>query len=254
MEINFLGVGEACDGRQPNTAMILKTAPEQHAGRILLDCGFTVPHRYIALAPDPEELETLWLSHYHGDHFFGTPLLLLWLHERGRLKPLQIMGPPGVDTKITQAMELAYPTLLPRLKFPLEFLTVEQGRRKKTADITWQGAFTEHSQPCLSLRVELQNRIIFYSGDGRPTPATQVLAEGCDIIIHEAYGLAETTPGHGSVGACLEFARLAGSKRIALVHIQRDIRKRLGEMLPDMQRHYPEMTILLPEKGTRISL
>ena len=51
MEIHFLGVGEACDGSQPNTAILLRTDAEQRAGRILLDCGFSVPHRFFALEP-----------------------------------------------------------------------------------------------------------------------------------------------------------------------------------------------------------
>src|SRR5210317_1118582 len=121
MEIRFLGVGEACDGSQPNTSLLLKTVPQETAGRILLDCGFSVPHQYFALASDPEELEILWISHFHGDHFFGTPLLLLWFWETGREKPFQIVGPPGIETRIRQAMELAYPTLMNRFGFELLF-------------------------------------------------------------------------------------------------------------------------------------
>lgn len=254
MEIHFLGVGEACDGSQPNTAILLKTAPDETAGPILLDCGFSVPHRYIALQPDPEELETLWISHFHGDHFFGTPLLLLWFWEMGRQKPLYIVAPPGVAKAIKQAMELAYPNLLPRLEFSLLFLEIEPGAQKKIADTLWRAAYSEHSQPCLSLRLELHGKTIFYSGDGRPTPATQALAAGCDIIIHEAYGFEDTTPGHGSIAACLDFARTAGVAQIALVHLHRNIRPQCQTTLASLEKKYPGITILLPEKGSRIML
>jgi hypothetical protein len=37
MKIHFLGVGEACDGNQPNTSILLKTDIRETAGRILLD-------------------------------------------------------------------------------------------------------------------------------------------------------------------------------------------------------------------------
>ncbi len=255
MNIYFLGVGEACDADQGNTSILLPTDSGNKApGRILLDCGFSVPAAYFSLEPNPEELEMLWISHLHGDHFFGTPLLLLWFWETGRRKPLQILGPPEVATKVTRAMELAYPDLLSRLNFPLLFHTAEPGKQITLADTVWQTAYNDHSQPCLSLRLEIHGKAVFYSGDGRPTSKTRSLASGCNIIIHEAYGLENTTPGHGSIAGCLDFARHAGVKRLALVHMQRRIRARAQTTIESLEKKYPEIKIVLPEKGTTITL
>ena len=253
MEIYFLGVGEACDGRQPNTSILLKTAAEEATGRILLDCGFSVPHRYFSLEPDPDELEMLWISHFHGDHFFGTPLLLLWFWENGRQKPLHILGPPDIAVTIEQAMQLAYPNFLDRLNFPLLFHEPAPGCNHTIGDTLWQTAYDEHSQPCLSLRLEYGDKSLFYSGDGRPTGKTAILAQGCDVIIHEAYGFEDSTPGHGSIGACIDFARRAGAGKLALVHMQRDIRLRAPTVLEGLRQNYPDLQILLPETGNRIS-
>jgi len=254
MEIFFLGVGEACDPNQPNTSILLKTSPKKNSGRILLDCGFSVPHHYFSLAPDPDELSALWISHFHGDHFLGTPLLLLWFWEMSRQKPLHIIGPPGVALKINQALELAYPNLLDGLGFPLVFSEMEPGEQKYIADASWQAAYNEHSQPCLSLKLEFSGKTIFYSGDGRPTPMTRKLAQGCDLIIHEAYGFEDTTPGHGSIAACLEFTRSAGGRRIALVHMQRNVRPQAQAAFSRLQAEDPALEILLPEPGSKLSL
>ena len=254
MEIHFLGSGEACDPNQSNTSILLKTGPEQTAGRILLDCGFSVPQQYFACEPDPEELEILWISHFHGDHFLGTPLLLLWFWETGRQKPLLIFGPPGIEAIIKQALDLAYPALLQRLGFSLFFLEIEPGKQEKISDTVWQAAYSEHSQPNLSLRLEVDGIAIFYSGDGRPTPLTQSLAEGCKIIIHEAYGFEDTTPGHGSIATCLDFARNARVAQIALVHMQRYVRPQSRTIIERLAGKYSEINILLPEKGSRIVL
>ena len=81
----------------------------------------------------------------------------------------------------------------------ITFNEMEEGGPKKIEGSLWQTAYNEHSQPCLALRLELQDKAVFYSGDGRPTPATQSLAQGCDLIIHEAYTVKDTTPGHGSI-------------------------------------------------------
>lgn len=254
MEIHFLGVGEACDGREPNTSILIKPDKNEQFGRILLDCGFTVPHRYIGLTPDPDELEVLWISHFHGDHFFGAPLLLLWFWEMGRRRKFHIAGPPGVEEKITAAMELAYPNLLPRLGFPLHFVEMDQGAGVAVGDTSWQTAYNEHSQPCLALRLEYKNKAVFYSGDGRPTDATRSLARGCDIIMHEAYGFEDSIPGHGSIGACVEFARQAGAARLALVHLQRDIRLEAAAVIENYQIKNPELNLVLPEAGAILSL
>ena len=254
MELNFLGVGEACDGNQPNTSILLKTNASETAGRILLDCGFSTPHQYISLNPSAEELEILWISHFHGDHFLGTPLLLLWFWEMNRAKPLNIIGPPGVKAKIDQALNLAYPNLMSRLGYSLLFHEAIPEVQLHISDSIWKAAYNEHSQPCLSLRLELNGKSIFYSGDGRPTTITQSLASGCDIIIHEAYGYEDAVPGHGSISTCLNFARTAGSKRLALVHMQRDVRTQFLDALKDLQKEYTDIEIILPEKGSTISL
>lgn len=254
MEIYFLGVGEACDGNQPNTSILLKTAPQETTGRILLDCGFSVPHQYLSLNPAEEELEILWISHFHGDHFLGTPLLLLWYWEMNRTKPLSIIGPPGVEAKVKQAMELAYPKLLSRFDYSLTFHEMTPENQLHISDSTFTAAYNEHSQPCLSLRLELHGKAIFYSGDGRPTPMTQSLADGCDIIIHEAYGFEDSVPGHGSINTCLDFASKAGAKRLALVHMQRNVRVQYVDDIAELQKKYHEVKIMLPEKGSTITL
>ncbi|MDX1777025.1 MAG: MBL fold metallo-hydrolase [Desulfobulbales bacterium] len=254
MEIYFLGAGEACDPTQQNTSILLKTSLHERHGRILLDCGFSVPLSYFSLDPLPEELEVLWISHFHGDHFLGAPLLLLWFWEAGRQKPLHIAGPPGVAAKIEQAVELAYPNLLPRLGFSLQFHEIAPGTKIKICDAVFQAAYNDHSLPCLSLRFNIYGNAIFYSGDGRPTPMTQALAAGCDIIIHEAYGFEDTTPGHGSIANCLDFADNAGVRLIALVHLQRNVRAQSPETIHNLAKRYPEIKIFLPEKETKIVL
>jgi ribonuclease Z len=254
MELHFLGVGEACDSREPNTSILIKTKKNKSGSHILLDCGFTVPHRYFALTPNPEKLKILWISHFHGDHFLGTPLLLLWFWEIGRRQKLSIAGPPEVEKKITTAMELAYPNLIPRLGFPLQFIEVDQGPPKTIADSIWRTAYNDHSQPCLSLRLELEGKAIFYSGDGRPTTASKTLARGCDVIIHEAYGFDDSTPGHGSIGTCVEFASQAEAKKIALLHLQRDLRPKAGAVIENYKKKYPALDIMLPDTGTIINL
>jgi len=221
MKIHFLGVGEACDPDFPNTSILVDTS----SGQALLDCGFTVPHRYFALHDDPEKLDILWISHFHADHFFGVPLLLLRFWEMGRKKPLTIVGQPGTKQKISAAMELAFPTLYDRFNYTINYIEIKPDTKIKENDMSFSTAVNDHSAPCLAVRLDYEDKSLFYSGDGRPTEASLKLATDCNLVIHEAYRANGDTPGHGSITGCIDFAVQAKAQNLALVHIQRQERK-----------------------------
>ena len=246
-EVEFIGVGEACDPDYPNTSLLLKDQAGQ--GRILLDCGFTTPHRYFKDCSDPEVLQALWISHFHGDHFFGVPLLLLRFWETGRRNPLHILGPQGVEEKIYQAMDLAYPNLMKKIHFPLHYQEVEPGFSRSAAGLTWNTAENEHSERSLAVRIEDNEKALFYSGDGRPTPETLGLASGSDLVVHEAFRLSGATPGHGNVQACIDFTQKSGANNLALIHINRDERADRLTEIQETIRKTDNLHIFLPEPG-----
>ena len=249
MIITFLGVGEACDPDFANTSVLLKTGSGTNKYYILLDCGFTTPHRFFAEENDPDSLDALWISHFHGDHFFGTPLLLLRLTEMARKKPLTIAGPRGIEQTIRTALDLAYPSFLSKLTFALSFTEIDPGENVQLAGTAWRTAESLHSQHALALRIDTYDTSLFYSGDGRPTADTETLAQKCDMAIHEAFMISPTTPGHGSVTGCLDFAKKCGIRHLALVHLAREERRlKTREILSLLDREQ-DVKALLPMPG-----
>ena len=190
--IFFLGVGEACDSRYPNTSLLLQTTSGQ--GLALLDCGFTTPHLYFERCAIADELKVLWISHFHGDHFFGVPLLLLRFMEMGRRDPLVIIGPQGVEEKICIALDLAYANVRGELPYTLSFQEMEAGATVESAGLSWTAAEAQHTDLSLAIRVADKSKSIFYSGDGKPAPEAQALAGNCDLIILEAFRVSGETP------------------------------------------------------------
>ena len=255
MKVTFLGVGEACDPLYPNTSLLIRSETAGQGRELLLDCGFTVPHYYFRLRPLAEDLDAIWISHFHGDHFFGVPLLLLRLWELDRRKPLYVLGPSGVKTKVRQALDLAYPNFAAKMHYPLLFREVEPGTQVEVAGYHWRTAAGLHSQRALALRVEDGDHALFYSGDGRPTPATEELAKGCGLAVHEAFRLAGETPGHGSVRGCLDFAARVGLPYLALLHIQREERLLARSGIEAcLERSAPSCKVWLPEPGESFML
>ena len=247
MEIFFIGVGEACDSEHGNTSALVTT---DSGTRILLDCGFSVPHHYFHTFADAPQPDYIWISHFHGDHFFGLPLLFLRLWQMKRTSPLPIVSQQGVADKVRNSLELAYPGFAKKLGFELQFHTVSPTATASLGGLTWSTAVTEHSQYNLGLLLDDGSKRLYYSGDGRPTGQVRQLVQGCDLIIHEAFRLVDEFPYHGSIAGCLELADDAGVDKIALVHLDRDFRKNELERINKVLQIRPGA--LLPVAGDRL--
>ena len=59
---------------------------------------------------DPNTIDTIFISHLHGDHFAG---LVWWLvhakHVAKRTSPLTVVGPAGVEARFVAAAEALFP-------------------------------------------------------------------------------------------------------------------------------------------------
>lgn len=254
MRVVFLGVGEACDERLPNISIWVQTQVDGKRKSVLLDCGFTVPPLYWRQTADPEDLDALWISHFHGDHFFGVPALLLRFWEMKREKPLALIGQTGIEELVHRAMDLAYPKFMEKLTYPVDFIRAEAGKNVEAVGLTWRFAENGHPQPDLAVRIEDGKRSIFYSGDGAPTEQTLALAKGSDLVIHEAFRLEQIIPGHGTMRKCVDFAREAGVGALALVHVQRDERRDRYSEIADFLDRIEDIHAILPEPDDELEL
>lgn len=249
MKVTFAGVGAAIDESQPNTSIVL----EHGQWSILLDCGFDAAHAFFRYAENPHKLAAVWISHFHGDHFFGVPALLLRFHEENRSRPLVFVGQRGLESIIKQCVDLAYPSLRDTIRFALKFVEVETRQETAIGDFKLRFAQGDHGKPCLAVRAEADGRSVFYSGDGKPTPQTAQLAHGADLLVHESFALGDWE-GHGSVAGAVLFAKQAEAKRLAAVHVNRTIRK---EQLTEVLRVLTEadwVDAFLPEPGDTVEL
>jgi ribonuclease Z len=252
MEITFLGVGEAFDEEIPNTSILVRTEIAGQPVTVLLDCGYSVPSRFWLQALQPDTLDAIWISHFHADHAFGIPALLVRFWEEKRKKDLCFLGQQGIESFVLKCFDLAYPNFYPRLGFPLLFEEVEPGRPLSAFGLSWNTAVNDHPQRDLALRLEGGGKSLFYSGDGRPTPETTTLAKGVDLMVHEAFHLSRDIPGHGTIAGCLEMAQACRARKLALVHIQRNIRRKRFEEIRQLARSVQEVEVLIPEPGDRV--
>ena len=241
MRVTFVGVGEAFDETLPNTSLIVAGRGPTGRASVLLDCGFTAAAAFFAcpaVAASEREAgpDAVWISHFHGDHYFGLPYLLARLHESGRTRPLAVCGGPGTEGKLGAVLDMAYPNLRAKLRFALEPKSVSPGEAFFLAGFPAQAALAGHGAPCLALRLGVGEKALYYSGDGAPTVDSRELAKGCDVLVQEAYGIRAGVPGHGSVEEAVAFAREAGAATLAVVHVRRELRRERGEEIRRMLR------------------
>jgi len=252
MEITFLGVGEAFDERMPNTSMLVRTDIEGEPVTVLLDCGYSVPARFWQQGLEPDTLDGIWISHFHADHAFGLPALLVRFWEEKRKKELCFLGQKGIESFVLKCLDLAYPKFYSRLGFSLRFEEVEPGEMSMVFGLSWSTAVNEHPQRDLALRLAAKEKTLFYSGDGRPTSEARSLGVGVDLMVHEAFHLLKDIPGHGTIAGSVEMARACKAKRLALVHIQRDVRRERFEEIRELARSVHEVEVIIPEPGDRV--
>ena len=117
-ELKILGSASATPvlARHP-TAQLLTVG----ASHYLIDCGEGTQWQMLEHRVRPHHLRAIFISHLHGDHYFGLFGLLGTMHLQGRTQPLAIIGPPGLDeVLLTQARVSSM-----QLGFAMEFTAVD---------------------------------------------------------------------------------------------------------------------------------
>src|SRR5512139_3220493 len=106
VRVHFLGSGDAFSAGGHHHAAYFVQAP---TGSFLLDCGATTLAAMKRLAIPSAPIDSIFISHLHGDHFVGIPFFLLEYHfEQHRERPLHIAGPPGTPERVRELFRATY--------------------------------------------------------------------------------------------------------------------------------------------------
>jgi ribonuclease Z len=92
LSVLFLGTAGSVPTVQRAPASILV---RRGGERVLIDCGEGTQRQLLRSVGLPD-VEHLFLTHYHADHFLGVPGMLKTFAMRGREVPLNVYGPPGL--------------------------------------------------------------------------------------------------------------------------------------------------------------
>lgn len=243
VRIRFLGSGDAFGSGGRMQACILA---ESNGHSCLVDCGASSLIALKGAGIDPNEIDTVLISHLHGDHFGGLPFLILDGQVSGRSNRLRVAGPPGLKARVTEAMEIFFPgSSDARRKFEVHFQELAEGVPASVGPLRVTPYEVLHAcgAPPYALRVEIDGRVVAYSGDTQWTDRLVSAASGADLFICESYFYEKQVPFHLDYLTLMQHRSQLDCKRIVLTH-----------MSSDMLSHLPELEIEAAHDGLEIIL
>lgn len=117
LDITLLGTG----GMMPLPSRHLTSLMARYEGKtLLIDCGEGTQTAIDKAKLPFVDIDTICITHFHGDHINGLSGVLLRMVNSGKTEPVTIIGPKGIE-RICNGLLIASP-----IKFKLNFIEIEK--------------------------------------------------------------------------------------------------------------------------------
>ncbi|MBN1977366.1 MAG: MBL fold metallo-hydrolase [Anaerolineae bacterium] len=229
--------------------------------RMLVEASPGIVSRLDRIGVSPGDIRRIFISHSHGDHTLGFPTLVL---SRIRAATrLQVYAAQDTLSMLQMLWTLAY------ADFDSNYLKCDwhrmSERRPDEVEVAPGVILRTIVVPYPPGATTLAARWDFEDGpsvtfvtDTIPNTASIQLAQGSDLLIHEATYSAELQPNedparhfHSTARQAGEVARQAGCPRLALVHLGPEI-SNYPKVLVQEARADTDLQVIVPEDGERV--
>ena len=179
-------------GSMMPTSMLLTLAGRQ----IVVDCGLGVTRGLVDQRFALKDLDLIFITHLHSDHYLELGPLLHTAWCAGLNKPVAVYGPSGLreywqhfcnamrfDIELRQGDEGR-----PNLKALVHVHTVTEDDKISLGAISISAMKTEHPpiEDCFAFRFDAGDYSVVFGSDTAYLPALAEFARGADLLIHEA--------------------------------------------------------------------
>ncbi len=245
VELMVVGAGDAFgSGGRNQSAFLINLS----SWSFLLDCGATTLVGLKRLGLDPDVIDAIFLSHFHGDHTAGIPFLFLeyqFLSERQR--PLIIAGPPGIEDRVEGLWRMMYierqRTIERRFSVKYLELPSKSWTRIGPVEVLPLEVVHHHREVAYGYKVRVDGKLLGYSGDTEWTDTLTQLSEGCDLFICESYQYDRKFRFHLSYEEIKAHRSALNCKRLLLTHLDTDALARIQDIQEEVA--YDGMRLLL---------
>jgi ribonuclease Z len=141
LDVVFLGTSaSAPTARRAPAALLIRRGGE----RLLLDCGEGTQRQLLRSTVGLVDLERIFITHLHADHYLGLPGLLKTFTLRARELPLTIYGPAGLRELVDSLRRV-----FGRLSYPVELVELRAGEAVEGAGFRMLAFPASHGVPAL---------------------------------------------------------------------------------------------------------
>ncbi len=149
MTLTFLGTSAGKPTSERNvSALALSLEQENHW--YLFDCGEGTQRQIMKSGLSLGRLQTIFITHLHGDHYYGLPGLLATKKLDGVQKPITIYAPKGLQTFLAAAMDLSEA----HLGYPLTIVEYAPGERFDFERFTLKVLPLRHSKESVAFHIK----------------------------------------------------------------------------------------------------
>ncbi|MAK05289.1 MAG: hypothetical protein CMA03_05335 [Euryarchaeota archaeon] len=186
VRFEFLGTGNAFlpQGRYHSLLLI--------ESEILIDSPPTVLASLRRRELTPSEIKTIMITHWHGDHVFGFPFLILdqkYISDRGSNIILNVHCPSEGREKLSNLCELAYPgSLTDRMKKNVIVNEEPSGDVLGVENWTFERFEVIHDEfvdPHGYVLTHKSGFRIMHTGDSGPCESIESRVNECDVVVIE---------------------------------------------------------------------
>jgi ribonuclease BN (tRNA processing enzyme) len=235
--VRFVGSGDAFGSGGRFQTCILVDGP---TSRVAIDFGAS---SLIALAQQGiahNSIDAILLTHLHGDHCGGVPFMLVdAMLAAKRQRPLTIAGPRDLERRMAEIREALFPgshVMTPA--FAVNWIELEPGCPRRILDLTVTAQPARHTRETnpTSLRVEVGDKIVAYTGDTEWTDGVAAVARDADLLIAECYFYAKPIKWHLTYPVIAAHRSELGARRLILTHMSREMLEHADEIPEECAR------------------
>lgn len=192
----LLGTGGGPRPRKTNSASAQVVVVNDAA--YVVDCGDGVVRQLVLAGISLPQLRHIFLTHQHSDHNadYGNLMLLAW--TSGLRTRIDAWGPPPLRQMTADFLAMNAYDIRTRIQDegrvalePLIYVheLTDGGLVLEDENVRVRAALVDHPPvaPAFAYRFDARDRSIVISGDTRPSENLIKLANGADVLVHEAF-------------------------------------------------------------------
>ncbi|MDG6907480.1 MAG: ribonuclease Z [Nitrososphaerota archaeon] len=212
---------------------------------LVLDCGDGSIKNLMRYGADVREISNILVTHCHSDHISGLTQIVETMSMSKKQTELNVFGPAGLVEYFSTVQRITNVAFHRQFQINLKELTPNQHIKAGRKNIlTFE---MDHTLPCLGYRVELEGRVVSFTGDTQPCASLNDLGKDSNVFIHEATFLQKdldkarqsrhSTPLNAAIAALS-----AKTSKLILTHVN-DESEKPEEMIAEAGEKFDKVTV-----------